>query len=414
MSAARKWWICGLLLMASAINYMDRVTLANAAVRISAQFELSKKQYGDLEFGFGWAFALGSLLCGILVDRVSVRYVYPVILLLWSAMGYLTGLANGYTELLICRTLLGLFEAGHWPCAIKTTQRLLEPKDRSMGNSVLQSGTSIGAIITPLLMRILLTPELNSWRGAFQIIAAIGVVWVVLWFLSVRAGDFAPTLTSKESAAPGATEGGGSVWEIILSKRMLALFVMVACINTCFQTLRAWLPRFMQEGRGYTESDTLYFTSLFFVATDIGCLGAGALTLWLHRRGMTVHRSRTSVFIGCAALAGLTILLFFLPRGWMLSAVLLVVGAGALGVFPIYHAFSQELSREHQGKVTGIASIGAWVFSAPGQRFFGQLIDRTGSFDLGLAVAGCLPILGFVIFWLLWRSRAETGSAKEA
>jgi len=44
--------------------------------------------------------------------------------------------------------------------------------------------------------------------------------------------------------------------------------------------------------------------------------------------------------------------------------------AGALGVFPIYHAFTQEISADHQGKVTGVASIAAWVFSSPAQKLF--------------------------------------------
>ena len=57
-----KWWVCGLLLLATTINYMDRQTLANAAVRITNEFKLSKEQYGDLELAFGWAFAAGSLL----------------------------------------------------------------------------------------------------------------------------------------------------------------------------------------------------------------------------------------------------------------------------------------------------------------------------------------------------------------
>jgi ACS family hexuronate transporter-like MFS transporter len=110
-----RWWVCGLLLLASMINYMDRQTLANAAVRITKQFSLSQEQYGNLEFGFGWAFAAGSIVFGFMVDRISVRLVYPAVLLLWSATGFLTGFVRGYDELLACRILLGLFEAGHWP-----------------------------------------------------------------------------------------------------------------------------------------------------------------------------------------------------------------------------------------------------------------------------------------------------------
>ena len=396
-----KWWVCALLLLASTINYMDRQTLANAAVRITTQFQLSQEQYGNLELVFGWAFAAGSTLFGIAVDRFSVRWLYPVVLILWSIVGFATGLVNSYDELLACRTLLGLFEGGHWPCAIKTTQRLLAPPDRAMGNSVLQSGTSIGAIVTPLVMTALLTSQLESWRMPFQVVGAAGLVWVIFWFALVRSGDLAP-LPAPPATVPADSVSGGELRRIFFSRRMLVLFFVVACINTCWQTLRAWLPKFLQQGRGYAESDALYFNSLFYVATDVGCLGAGALTLWLVRRGLSVNGSRSAVFLGCAALSALTILAALLPKGWPLLAVLLLVGAGALGVFPIYHAFTQELSAHHQGKVTGITGVAAWIFSAPAQTLFGRLIDRTGSFDLGLAIAGCLPLTAFLGLWLFW------------
>jgi MFS transporter, ACS family, aldohexuronate transporter len=413
--ASWKWWICGLLLLASTINYMDRQTLANAAVRITTQFHLSQEQYGNLELVFGWAFAVGSTLFGIAVDRLSVRWLYPVVLVLWSAVGFATGLVNSYGELLACRTLLGLFEGGHWPCAIKTTQRLLEPPDRAMGNSVLQSGTSIGAIVTPLVMTVMLTAQLESWRMPFQVVGAAGLLWVVLWFSMVRAGDLGPLPAPAENTKPQSTEKA-DLWRIFFSRRMLALFVVVACINTCWQTLRAWLPKFLQQGRGYVETDALYFNSLFYVATDAGCIGAGVLTLWLARRGRSVHGSRSAVFLGCAGLSALTIVAALLPKGWPLLTVLLLVGAGTLGLFPIYHAFTQELSTHHQGKVTGITGVAAWIFSSPAQKLFGRLIDRTGSFDLGLSIAGCLPLIAFLVLWLFWdvprhRSQLEPAPA---
>ncbi|HUR44374.1 MAG TPA: MFS transporter, partial [Candidatus Saccharimonadales bacterium] len=183
-------------------------------------------------------------------------------------------------------------------------------------------------------------------------------------------------------------------------------------INTCWQTLRAWLPKFLQQGRGYAEVDALHFNSLFYVATDVGCVGAGFLTIWLVRRGLSVHSSRNAVFFACAALSALTLLLAFLPKGWPLLAVLLLVGAGALGVFPIYHAFTQEISSEHQGKVTGITGVAAWLLSSPAQKMFGRLIDRTGSFDLGLAIAGCLPLAAFLALWFFWNSRSTLGDGK--
>jgi len=127
-SVSWRWWVCGLLLFASMINYMDRQTLANVAVRICNEFNLSQEKYGNLEMVFGWAFAVGSLIFGIVADAVSVRWLYPAVLLFWSVTGFATGFVHTYAGLLICRTLLGLFESGHWPCGLKTTQRLLPPR----------------------------------------------------------------------------------------------------------------------------------------------------------------------------------------------------------------------------------------------------------------------------------------------
>jgi MFS transporter, ACS family, hexuronate transporter len=210
--ASWKWWICGLLLLASAINYMDRQTLANAATRITTEFSLNQKQYGNLEFAFGWAFAVGSILFGMLADKFPLRWLYPAVLFLWSGAGLATGLVKSYEALLVCRAVLGLFEAGHWPCAVKVTQQLLNPKDRSLGNGVLQSGTSIGAIITPQVMKLLLTEELSSWRWAFMILGAVGLLWIVGWFALVKRDDLVtpPPRWSPQNRLPATRHSGTS------------------------------------------------------------------------------------------------------------------------------------------------------------------------------------------------------------
>src|SRR4029450_11597401 len=82
-----KWTVCGLLLLASAINYMDRQTLANAAVRISREFHLSQAQYGNIEAVFAYAFAAGSIVFGWLADRLSVRPLYGRGFTTWACVG---------------------------------------------------------------------------------------------------------------------------------------------------------------------------------------------------------------------------------------------------------------------------------------------------------------------------------------
>jgi len=408
-SAARKWTICGLLLLASAINYMDRQTLANASVRMTREFNLTQEEYGNIEAVFAYAFAAGSVVFGWLADRFSVRWLYAIVLTLWSLAGLATGFVHSERELLCCRMLLGFFESGHWPCGIRTTRALLDARERSLGNGVLQSGTSVGAIVTPLIMRGLMTPELGSWRVTFQVIGAAGFVWLLLWFALVRKADLPPP---ERSCATSEDAGGRDLWRIIFSRRMLVLFLVIASINTTWQILRAWLPKILQEGRGYSESETLYFTSVWYLATDAGCLGAGALAVWPGRRRLSVPAARWVVFVGCGALCASCAVTPLLGKSWGLLAVLLLAGTGALGVFPIYHAFTQDLSARHQGKITGIAGVVAWIVPAQAQKLFGSLADRTHSFDSGLVLAAFLPLVAALPLWWCW-GKDPPGVAQE-
>jgi ACS family hexuronate transporter-like MFS transporter len=396
--------VCGLLLLASAINYMDRQTLANAAVRISKEFGLNQTQYGTVESYFGYAFAAGSLLFGWMADRFSVRWLYAAVLVLWSLAGFATGFVKSYDQLLLCRTFLGFFEAGHWPCAIRTTRLLLDERRRSMGNGLLQSGASFGAIATPLIMRWLMTEDLTTWRVPFLVVGGAGLLWVFPWLLLLRGLDFHPVPARRPDTA------SDSFLKVILGRQMLIVLMVITCINTTWQILRAWLPKFLQEGRGYSEAHALYFNSAWFAATDVGCLAAGALAVVLARRHWSVHLARLLVFAGCAALCALCALVPWLGRGWLLLVILALAGAGALGVFPIYHAFTQDISSAHQGKITGMAGVAAWLVHAQVQKLFGWLADQSGSFDSGLAVAGLVPLLAILPLWLFWRTSTSKAS----
>src|ERR1700733_5733897 len=82
-----RWVVCLLLMLATVINYMDRMALNQMGVRIKTAFELNNSQYSYLESAFSFAFAIGAISVGYLVDRVSVRWVYPFMVLGWSCAG---------------------------------------------------------------------------------------------------------------------------------------------------------------------------------------------------------------------------------------------------------------------------------------------------------------------------------------
>jgi ACS family hexuronate transporter-like MFS transporter len=397
-----KWWVCGLLLLATTVNYMDRQTLSQLAVRIKSDFHMDNSDYATVESAFALAFAMGGLAMGWLADRINVRWLYPAAVLVWSGAGFVTGYAQGFSSLLICRFLLGLAEAGNWPCALRTTQRILQPEERTMGNSILQSGAAVGAILTPLIV-LALVRRTDTWRYPFLLIGSLGLVWAVLWLLSVRSRDLSlKHVAPPDVAANGAPQFRAAGVSALAVRRFLVLMVLVVCINATWHFFRAWLPLILQEQYGYNEEQVGWFTTLYYLSTDAGSLAAGFATLLLARRGMSVHGSRVSVFFVFALITSLAVVAAFLQSGMLLLVLFLVIGFGSLGVFPNYYTFSQELTVRHQGKVTGGLTCTCWLAMAGWQKVIGWLVQGTGSHAIAMVLAGLMPMLGFLVLILFW------------
>lgn len=431
-NSAWKWWICGLLLLATTLNYMDRMALNQTAYRIQRYFQMNNETYGSLEGRFSLAFAIGALVIGFLVDRANVRWIYPLMVVGWSLCGFLTGFVESIAALFLCRFLLGLFEAGNWPCGVLTVRRVLKPEERSLGNAMFQSGTALGAVITPLIVLACLrltdpqsdfragaqlvvggvaeeaipTPA-SAWQLPFRVIGAVGVLWALLWLLTVRSRHVAPP-----PEGVGQTDDGGSFGSVLKDRRYWLLLVMVLAVNTTWHSFRVWMPNYLRLEQGYSESAVQAFSSLYYLAADAGSITVGVVTLWLVRKKMTLRSSRMWAFAVCSLLTLLSFTTRF-ESGWTLRICLLLVAFGALGLFPLYFAFSQEISSRHQGKITG--SLGCLNALFLWQLFplQGRIVDQSKSYSLGLSVTGVVPLVAMVAFLLFWprdRGSEETAS----
>jgi hypothetical protein len=367
-------------------------------------------------------------------------------------------------------------------------------------------------VVTPQLMKWLMTDELGSWRFAFVAVGAIGLLWVCLWLWMMRGMEepvvsrvksrqglsnllasihcqffslfslFASfqiitllvllllqRIESKEwfpqlevigfqiSANLGliclmwigfkvarkriiksshqcifvvlmtivaffASPHFGAGWSllagffafailspdlfvIVCGRRFWALALLITGTQTVWHIYRVWLMKFLQTGRGYTEVEALNFNSAYYISTDVGCFAAGIVSILLVRRlSLSAHSARRWVYAGACGLTSLSVLIPWLGQGWLLLAVLLVIGAGALALFPCYYSFVQEVSADHVGRITGLLSMWVWAVTSPLHSLFGYIADTTKSYDAGLVIAGLAPWLGVVAMRGLWGS----------
>jgi ACS family hexuronate transporter-like MFS transporter len=401
-----RWWVCGLLFLATTLNYMDRVALNQMAEDIQKALDLDNIEYSRLESGFSFAFAVGAVLAGMIVDRVNVRWVYPAAVLGWSAAGVLTGYANGFLWLFLCRVGLGLFEAANWPCGIRTTKAVLRPDERSFGNSLFQSGTAVGAVCTPgIVLAVVAWHEAaggtDSWRMPFRLIGYLGLAWVALWFLTVPRSMVAGA--GGRQAADAVTPERGYL-TVLGDVRYWALLAMVVTVNITWHTYRTWLPKYLIAVRGMSREEMAGLTTLYYLVADVGSWTVGLLTLLLMRRyRIAGHNARLLAYLGCGGLVLVSFAVPFAPTGFALTGLVLIYAFAALGLFPTYFAMTQELSVAHQGKVTGTLGFGAHItLSLVAYPIQGWVIQTTGSYDGVLAVAGLFPLLGFAVMVLSW------------
>ena len=110
-----RWVIVSVLILATALNYLDRQLLAAVAPLLKTEFHLSNQQYGLILLAFSVVYAAAAPAAGLLIDRIGVKAGMTLAVAGWSVAGMFTGLVNSFGGLLACRAVLGGAEAAAIP-----------------------------------------------------------------------------------------------------------------------------------------------------------------------------------------------------------------------------------------------------------------------------------------------------------
>src|SRR5262249_5759856 len=183
-----------LAFFATVINYLDRQTLSVAAPLLREQFHMSNEVYSRVVTAFLFAYTIMNGGPGPLIDRLGTKLGYGLCVLWWSLAAALHAVARGPFSLGTFRFLLGIGEAGNWPAAIQLVAECSPEKERALGWGIFNAGSSVGAILAPPVVAVLI---LNvGWQAAFGFVGLAGLIWLVVWF----AFYYTPA-TAKEAVA---------------------------------------------------------------------------------------------------------------------------------------------------------------------------------------------------------------------
>src|ERR1700752_2632732 len=137
-----RWWIGGLLVASTVINYLDRQTLSLLAPYLKLEYHWTNSDYANIAIAFRVAYSIGQSVFGRLMDRVVTRRGLTLTVIWSSAVSMLTSLANGLYSLGTFRFLLGAGESANWPAATKAVSEWFPKRERALATAVFDSGSS--------------------------------------------------------------------------------------------------------------------------------------------------------------------------------------------------------------------------------------------------------------------------------
>src|SRR3989440_669382 len=182
-----RWWIVGLIFLATLINYIDRLTISVLSPVITRDLGLTNTQFGGIVAWFLLAYTISQGLSGKLYDRVGTKLGFVCSIVLWSIAAMAHALARGLASFSVFRFVLGLGEAGNWPGAAKTVAEWFPIRERAFGMAIFNSGAAIGSVVAPPL--IVWLSLAYGWRTTVLATGALGFIWLALWLLFYQTPD---------------------------------------------------------------------------------------------------------------------------------------------------------------------------------------------------------------------------------
>ena len=407
-----RWVLVGLVLVISAVSYLDRVNISIAGPSIEREFHLDHIRLGWVFSAWVLGYALFQAPSGRLADRFGPRKILLLGTTWWAVFTALTALAPAHVAgslsiLVVVRFLLGVGESIVYPASNRLVAAWIPSQERGLANGLIFSGVGLGAAVTPPLIAYIIYHY--GWRLSLWTCAFIGLLIGVLWFLMARdEPEHHPWVSPEEvslisSGLPDATKSAESQslpWRTILGCKDVWVvtasyfgFVYVAYI---FFT---WFYTYLNMVRGLNLKASAGYAMLPFAAMAICSSLGGLISDRLTRKyGKRIGRCYSAsaatlvaaVFVGLGTHVG----------DARLASVVLAGGAGALYLAQsAFWSVSSDIGGRSAGSVSGLMNMGGQFGGATTASLTPFVAEHFG-WDMSFWVAAGLCFLGAVA-WLI-------------
>ena len=371
-----RWRVLTLLFLATTINYLARASLAVLKPSLAATFGWSQKDYGWLVTSFQATYALGYVFAGRGLDRIGVRLGVALIVGVWSLAAMGNVLVSTILGFACAQAMLGVAEGGFFPAAIKTVAEWHPKEERAFATGLFNSGSSIGAVMCPLIVPWLATRW--GWQSAFISTGFIGFFWVAGWlWVCRRQPENHPQVSAVELAYIRQDPPESPVkisWLMLLRRRQVWAFTlgMVASAPIWWFYI-FWAPDFLNKRYhlGLTQSSLPLM--ILFLASSLGGISGGWLSSRLLKLGWSVNAARKTALLICSLCALPVAATPFAPGPWLAVAGISLAAAAHCGYAAnLFTLVSDTVPRQAVSSVVGIGGMAGAIAGM----FFAQLVSR--------------------------------------
>jgi ACS family hexuronate transporter-like MFS transporter len=400
-----RWGICALLFFATTINYIDRQIIGVLKPDLQKSIGWDEIEYSNIVLMFQFAYAISLLAVGRLIDRIGTKTGFSLSVIWWSIAAAAHAVANSVFGFGAARFALGLGEGGNFPASIKTVAEWFPRKERAFATAVFNSGTNIGAVLTPIIIPIMV--GLWGWRSAFVLTGATGFIWLLFWHTLYHRPEEHPRLSAAERdyirSDNEETKVESVPWVSLLPLRQTWAFVLGKGLTDPIWWLYLfWAPDFLEKNFHLDLAGRAVPVAVIYVVSSVGGLLGGWLSGSFLRRGFSVNASRkiTMLIAACAVMP----IAFAADQTTMWGGVAIVsLAAAAHQAWSanIFTTVSDMFPKHATASVVGIGGMAGAVGGMIFTKVTGYVLQYTGSYTPMFRVAALAYLVGFVVIHVL-------------
>ena len=399
-----RWYVAGLICLTTALNYMDRQTLALLAHTLETELGITTIQYSYVTAAFLTSYTIMYAVSGRLIDYLGTRRGCAIFVAGWSVVDMMHMFARTVGQFAVCRFFLGATEPANFPAGVKAVSEWFPMRERALAVGIFNSGTAIGAAFAaPMVAWVTLN---LGWRYTFIVGAVLSIIWVIIWLLFYRVPQEHPWVTPEElklieeNQPVRISSKAVPILEILKTREAWGCILARMLTDPISYFFAFWMPKFLQQERGFDLAAIGKYYWIPYVGLALGNLTGGAIPDYLSRHGWSLNRSRkTTMFVASVMIPVCFVMITRVPNP--VAAVVCITVAMFFHATWANMTLPAEVFEKHVvGSVAGFGGAMGSLVGAITMLLIGRTVT-VGSFTPVFIIYSALPMMAFVIVCVL-------------